>query len=786
MPRAHASLNIPLVASSGLQVWMARDAGKGAAASALPMNSAMVVQQDVEQARKQGLILANPLHLLFLAAPLENPPGWPANMPQDFRAVYERLKEDERLVCERVGITPYFVQSSMAAPSNRSASYAAYREQARLCARMYHAWVLADIIEEVLLDVICAKYRQDRGWVQALQDRSGRMAAAVSALCDSMGFEDIHKLLAVLQDRILAGARTEILALTAISCIKAPRARVLYRAGFCTVDALAKARPDKLVEALQAGHNGKGPNIERHLKGLARRILCAANELVSERVRAMRDQLEEAQAALGGVATPSAAVAAAALAAVTGGAAGQMVVVSPAGALLSAGPSSARAPPGLSPAGVEAAHASAAAAAAAAAAEVANAAARAKALTAAVAAAARVVNPVPPPLPAPPAAPHVGAVDEAAVAAAWAAQQEPATGTLIVTGAAAFEALRRRWSASHGYAFAVAWHPAGHEHRDGPGPRARGVAVTFDGRRVFYVPFDGAAGEVVRAACAALLAAPGALKASIDIKEQVQALACRAPPQDATAACMSALGAPFEDVRVMAWLLSPGDEALFQATKPESNALDPLNVLKRIGVLTEPVVRAAAASGAACPSLAASVAARAAAAAHAAAAKLRPLLREKDLMRPLHELEMPLVPALAAMEKGGMAFSASAMNAQIAPVERRLTELERRVRGLANLPRLQLSSNAEVAAALFGSLGFVPPETARLAPSRTGRKQGQTFSVSAAVLQDLRASDARAAPIVDAILEQRQLSKSVACVPLAGLCVCTRVVRLSVCCGFCR
>jgi DNA polymerase I-like protein with 3'-5' exonuclease and polymerase domains len=118
-----------------------------------------------------------------------------------------------------------------------------------------------------------------------------------------------------------------------------------------------------------------------------------------------------------------------------------------------------------------------------------------------------------------------------------------------------------------------------------------------------------------------------------------------------------------------------------------------------------------------------------------------------------------------------MAFSAAAMHAQIAPVERRLTELERRVRVLANQPRLQLSSNAEVAVALFDSapagLGFVAPETAKLAPSRSGRKQGQKFSVSAAVLQDLRAADARAAPIVDAILEQRQLAKSVACVPFS-------------------
>ena len=90
-------------------------------------------------------------------------------------------------------------------------------------------------------------------------------------------------------------------------------------------------------------------------------------------------------------------------------------------------------------------------------------------------------------------------------------------------------------------------------------------------------------------------------------------------------------------------------------------------------------------------------------------------------------------------------------------------ELEAKVRRLTNMPRLSLSSMVELCYALFdpaGPMRFAPPVGAALPPGR--RKRKQTHSLRGEVLLDLRRAEPRAAELVDAILEHRQLSHKIA------------------------
>ena len=482
-------------------------------------------------------------------------------------------------------------------------------------------------------------------------------------------------------------------------------------------------------------------------------------------------------------------------------------------------------------------------------------------LSSAVAAAAAAQPAAPPPLPAfecasraPPLPPRAAPSEEEVAAATAAHAAWRGACHVRDANAAGWEALRRRWEGAGEYSFAVAWERAPYGHAAGPGPRLRGVALAFSSpaagsvaaaqpcglsSSVFYVPFAKTpAGEARRAAAAALLARHGPLRATVDAKEAVQALACRAPRAALPAACLAALGDGTQDVRLMAWLLSPGEPALFQggpgvgggfarfsagngaaaassAAAAAAAAARPEALLAAIGLPHAAAVAAAtwsagpiAPSSASLPSsssgaypqpgalhaslraaacapshgAAASLACRSAAVARAAAGALRPRLESHGLNRPLMRLEMPLVPVIAAMELAGVAFAPDVMRQQVRAAEARLAELERRARALAGDANLQLSSHRDVAHALFGVMGFVPPGDARLhnAPGRGGRGGGrggrggrlrapkpgaappQSVSVGEKALLELARSDGRARPVVAAVLEHRQLARAVA------------------------
>ena len=97
---------------------------------------------------------------------------------------------------------------------------------------------------------------KDKGPLQGLQERAGRSAGMISSFCERLGWSDMELLVAKFSNRVYYGVKQEIVALTEIPYVKGYRARVLYKAGLRTPEAVAACEVEKLVEILVSGAYG--------------------------------------------------------------------------------------------------------------------------------------------------------------------------------------------------------------------------------------------------------------------------------------------------------------------------------------------------------------------------------------------------------------------------------------------------------------------------------------------------------------------------------------------------
>ncbi|MDI3339890.1 MAG: DNA polymerase I [Sphaerobacter sp.] len=122
---------------------------------------------------------------------------------------------------------------------------------------------------------------------------------------------------------------------------------------------------------------------------------------------------------------------------------------------------------------------------------------------------------------------------------------------------------------------------------------------------------------------------------------------------------------------------------------------------------------------------------------------LRPELAAQDQERLLNEIELPLIDVLIDMEEVGIAIDVDFLRELSRQLTAQLAELEREIYRLAKHP-FNINSTRQLGTVLFDELGLP-----------TGRRTKTGYSVSQEVLENLR----HAHPIVDCILEYRQLGK---------------------------
>jgi DNA polymerase-1 len=127
-------------------------------------------------------------------------------------------------------------------------------------------------------------------------------------------------------------------------------------------------------------------------------------------------------------------------------------------------------------------------------------------------------------------------------------------------------------------------------------------------------------------------------------------------------------------------------------------------------------------------------------------AQQSPRLDETGLRHLLDEVEMPLVPVLLDMELAGVLIDTDRLAVLSDRLAARLHTLEADVFRLVGVP-FNINSPQQLAEVLFGRLGLTAPGART---TSTGRR-----SVAADVLESMQGQH----PVVDLVLEHRQLSK---------------------------
>ncbi len=124
---------------------------------------------------------------------------------------------------------------------------------------------------------------------------------------------------------------------------------------------------------------------------------------------------------------------------------------------------------------------------------------------------------------------------------------------------------------------------------------------------------------------------------------------------------------------------------------------------------------------------------------------LEPKLKESNLEKLFWEIEMPLIPVLAAMERNGVRIDTKALEETSANLTKQQAEIEQHIYELAG-EQFNIASPRQVGEILFGKMKIVEK-------AKTTRR-GQ-YVTSEEVLQQLRSKS----PIIDDILNYRGLRK---------------------------
>lgn len=316
--------------NASAEIYTTTPLGRAAFSSSLSPEESLIVFEDLAKAR-EGFVLASDLHLIYEVTPtyVDLEPDWGI-----FLQRYMDLSPIDQAVGNRVGVMEAFLlRMAHGAPilqhrgGGRSRGGKAAKGKVsplvqksrwkspggaqlpvdqllRICRRFYVALMLSYLVQEVPMLEICELFKVQKGALQGLQDSAGKFAGMVAAFCERLGWSDMGSLVDKFQKRVSFGVKSEIVNLTEIPFVKAARARALFKAGLKSIQAVAEATIDELINALFCSTSRKSQdessNGQQWLQvGIARKIKNAARRIAFDRAEESRAAAFSACQALG-------------------------------------------------------------------------------------------------------------------------------------------------------------------------------------------------------------------------------------------------------------------------------------------------------------------------------------------------------------------------------------------------------------------------------------------------------------------------------------------------------
>ncbi|EKX38827.1 hypothetical protein GUITHDRAFT_115154 [Guillardia theta CCMP2712] len=276
--------------------------GQATVSSGLAPEQGLQVYADLSIAR-QGLVLSDEAHLLFLLTPVYHgiQPSYKRyvdmikGLPAELRAIAQAVGVDEDLLAwsARQEASGVLWQQGTVPPKykdkNNQTSNSSHLllRRVEILERFWVTLMLRDLILEAPIQDVCSRYKMSRGTVQTLQGLASTFSGQVSIFCSKLHWWQLQVLCSSFQERLEVGGQPDIISLARIPHVKNVRARALFNAGITSVEALAAAEEEHIVEALRCVmpfrlHGQTPEKVIKIERGIAKKVIQGAKEYLLE------------------------------------------------------------------------------------------------------------------------------------------------------------------------------------------------------------------------------------------------------------------------------------------------------------------------------------------------------------------------------------------------------------------------------------------------------------------------------------------------------------------------
>ncbi|XP_067619568.1 DNA polymerase theta isoform X2 [Eurosta solidaginis] len=216
------------------ETYVATRLGQACLAASMPPTDGLILFAELQKSRR-CFVLESELHAVYLVTPYSV-----CYQMQDldwllFLDMWEKLPPAMKKVGELVGVKESFLVRAM-----RGQSKLDYKLM-QIHKRFYTALALQELVNEVPINKVAAKYKCTRGMLQGLQQMSSTFAGIVTAFCNSLQWPTLSLIVSQFKERLFFGIHRDLIDLMRLPDLSHKRARALFDAGIETLVDLANA-----------------------------------------------------------------------------------------------------------------------------------------------------------------------------------------------------------------------------------------------------------------------------------------------------------------------------------------------------------------------------------------------------------------------------------------------------------------------------------------------------------------------------------------------------------------
>ena len=265
--------------------------GASAVRSCFTLDEARIVRSELELLQRHGLVMADDIHVCYFLTPVREAVecDWAV-----YRDILSRQTELRQRIAELIGVDEGFVDQracgfggSNYAPANELA-----KRQHFTARRFYVAMMLSELLNEVPMSAVEAKYHVNRGQLQALLKNASMFSSSITSFCAAMEWFSLEAVLSSFVKRLGFGVKPDIVPLMEIRGVQPPRARALWNAGFKDPGMLASCTPQEVLDRVKAKNGKDNKSAKFFTIKSAVVVVREANRLLQMQIKDKRGELQ--------------------------------------------------------------------------------------------------------------------------------------------------------------------------------------------------------------------------------------------------------------------------------------------------------------------------------------------------------------------------------------------------------------------------------------------------------------------------------------------------------------